>query len=211
MLLNYFTSGCFSHHTSLPFLLSVFTVLLLLLFRVALKKYDFWKTTHTDSSTTSEPDANSDQLGFKCITPFEGLPLSQKPEWPRYWKPGKFQMTMALRKMDINNWLRVDELYDSEHAAKVAMIKSPDSENYVDYLDGIDDAAVELMETVVTYLVKRYPAMFRSDGEYVYIDHLNEKYRIKQPYDYHPLAVAGVLVHEDLYILKLGPKQQYTM
>ncbi|KAL4778895.1 hypothetical protein BJX76DRAFT_352245 [Aspergillus varians] len=93
--------------------------------------------------------------------------------------------------------LLVCELYDTQHAAKVAMLKDPDFENYVDYLDGIDDPAVELMETVVTYLIKRYPNVFRTDSEYVHINYLNERYRIKEPSDYHPLAVADVLVHED--------------
>ncbi|PLB54718.1 hypothetical protein P170DRAFT_470164 [Aspergillus steynii IBT 23096] len=118
---------------------------------------------------------------------------------------------MALRKLDINNWFKYDELFDSQHKEKVAMATSPDSDNYVDYLDGIDDAAVELLEIIVTYVTKRYPDMFRADHDYVYIDHLQEKYRIREPYELHPLAVAGLLVMDDLYVLKNGPKDQYTL
>ena len=118
---------------------------------------------------------------------------------------------MALRKLDINNWFKYDELFDSEHKQKVTMATAPDAENYVDYLDGIDDAVVELLDTVVTYVTKRYPNMVRVDDEYVYIDHLQEKYRIREPYDLHPLAVAGLLIMDDLYVLKKGHKDRYTL
>ncbi|EAU32271.1 predicted protein [Aspergillus terreus NIH2624] len=105
---------------------------------------------------------------------------------------------MALRKLDINNWFQYDRLFAAEHAAKLAMVRSPHPEKYVDYLDGIDDAAVELLDTVVAYITTRFPDMFRADGEYVYIDCLAEKYRIRAPYDLHPLAVAGLLVMDDI-------------
>lgn len=156
-------------------------------------------------------DESQDPLGFKSIVPYKGLPLKDIPEWPRYWKPGKFQMTMALRKLDINNWFKYDELFDSEHAAKLKMVNDPDSENYVDYLDGIDETILELLETVVTYLVKRFPDMFQADDEFVYINHLQEKYRMKEPFDFNPLAVIGLLVMDDVYVLKLGPKDRYTL
>lgn len=150
-------------------------------------------------------------LGFSAIVPFQGLPLSQKPDWPRYWKPGKFQMTMALRKLDINNWFNYDELFDSEHAKKLAMARSEDSKDHVDYLDGIDDAVSELLDTVVAYVTKRYPCMFRADKNYVYIDHLQEKYRIRAPFDFHPLTVVGLLVMDDVYVLKKGHDDFYTL
>jgi hypothetical protein len=152
-----------------------------------------------------------DPLGFGAIVPFKGLPLSQKPDWPRYWKPGKFQMTMALRKLDINNWFNYDELFDSEHARKLAMARSEDSKDYVDYLDGIDDAVLELLDTVVAYVTKRYPSIFRADNNYVYIDHLQEKYRIREPFDFHPLTVVGLLVMDDVYVLKKGQNDFYTL
>ncbi|KAL4963738.1 heme-dependent oxidative N-demethylase family protein [Aspergillus stella-maris] len=118
---------------------------------------------------------------------------------------------MALRKMDINNWLNYDKLFDSEHAAKVAMVRGPNPELYVDYLDGIDDAVLELLETIVDYVTTRFPDMFRADAEYVYIDHLNEKYRIREPFELHPLAVVGLLVHDDVYVLKKGLRDLYYM
>ena len=153
-----------------------------------------------------------DPLGLSRIIPFQGSPLIQKPDWPRYWKPGKFQMTMALRRLEVNHWFKIDELYDSEHAMKVSMINAPNSKDYVDYIDGVDDeAVVELLDIVVTYMVRRYPWMFRTDGEYVYIDHLKEKYRIRAPFEYHPLAVVGALVMEDVYVLKKDQGDQYTL
>ena len=150
-------------------------------------------------------------LNFHDIKPVRGLSYNAEPDWPRYWKPGKFQMTMALRKMDINNWLNYDKLFNSEHAAKVAMVRGPHPELYVDYLDGIDDAVLELLETVVDYVTTRFPDMFRVEDEYVYIDHLNEKYRIKEPFELHPLAVVGLLVHDDVYVLKKGLRDLYYM
>jgi hypothetical protein len=152
-----------------------------------------------------------DPLGFGAIVPFQGLPLSQKPDWPRYWKPGRFQMTMALRKLDINSWFNYDELFASEHAKKLALARSEDSKEHVDYLDGIDDAVLELLDTVVAYVTKRYPGMFRADKNYVYIDHLQERYRIREPFDFHPLTVVGLLVMDDVYVLKKGQNDLYTL
>lgn len=165
-------------------------------------------TTHT---TNPPKPTEPDPFNFALIKPFAGSPLSQPPSWPRYWKPGKFQLTMALRKLDINNWFQYDRLFVSEHAAKLAMVRSPHSEKYVDYLDGIDDAAVELLDTVVAYITTRFPDMFRADGEYVYIDCLAEKYRVRAPYDLHPLAVAGLLVMDDVYVLKRGEGGLYYL
>ncbi|OQE30063.1 hypothetical protein PENSTE_c002G10158 [Penicillium steckii] len=184
-------------------------VLLTLILRVT--KHSHLSKKESKDSSSKAQTLVFDPLGFRNITPCKELPLHQRPDWPRYWKPGKFQMTMALRKLDINNWFKYDELFDSEHKQKVTMATAPDAENYVDYLDGIDDAVVELLDTVVTYVTKRYPNMVRVDDEYVYIDHLQEKYRIREPYDLHPLAVAGLLIMDDLYVLKKGHKDRYTL
>jgi hypothetical protein len=81
----------------------------------------------------------------------------------------------------------------------------------VDYLDGIDDAVLELLDTVVAYVTKRYPSIFRADNNYVYIDHLQEKYRIREPFDFHPLTVVGLLVMDDVYVLKKGQNDFYTL
>ncbi|KAL4903056.1 hypothetical protein BDW74DRAFT_180347 [Aspergillus multicolor] len=169
----------------------------------------------TKSSTPHAPPpapTAPETLNFAAIKPVKGLPtLTTKPNWPRYWKPGKFQMTMALRKLDINNWFNYDTLFDEEHAAKVAMVRGPNPELYVDYLDGIDEPVLELFDTVVQYVTTRFPDMFRTDGEYVYIDHLNEKYRVREPFDIHPLAVTGLLVHDDIYLLKKGVRDLYYL
>jgi hypothetical protein len=53
--------------------------------------------------------------------------------------------------------------------------------------------------------------MFRADNNYVYIDHLQEKYRIREPFDFHPLTVVGLLVMDDVYVLKKGQNDFYTL
>ncbi|KAL4946757.1 hypothetical protein BDV06DRAFT_217914 [Aspergillus oleicola] len=53
--------------------------------------------------------------------------------------------------------------------------------------------------------------MFRADGVYIYIDHLAEKYRIKEPFEHHPLAVVGLLVQDDVYVLKKGVRDLYYL
>ncbi|RDW79089.1 uncharacterized protein DSM5745_05941 [Aspergillus mulundensis] len=205
----------FTDHTASPLL----PCLLLIVLGLLLNSHPIKSRLSLPSNFTSKlltlpsPQAPTgptarETLNFAAIEPVTGLPpLTTPPNWPRYWKPGKFQMTMALRKLDINNWLNYDRLFDAEHADKLAMVRGPHPELYVDYLDGVDDAVLELLETVVQYVTTRFPDMFRADGEYIYIDHLKEKYRITEPFDAHPLAVTGLLVHDDVYVLKRGPRR----
>ncbi|KAI1390613.1 uncharacterized protein F4822DRAFT_155737 [Hypoxylon trugodes] len=145
------------------------------------------------------------------IVPFKGLPIYDKPEWPRCWKAGKYQLTMGLRKLDPDNWMTFDNQWEIEHKAKLEYASRKDKETIVDYLDGEDEAAVELLEVIVTYITRRYPDMFCLEGDQIIIIPIGERYRIKAPYDRHPLETASLLVMDDLYILKQGEGDLYYL
>jgi hypothetical protein len=154
---------------------------------------------------------NDDEFGFSEIIPYRGLPIHQKVNWPRYWKAGKYQLTMGLRKLDVNNWLTFDDQWLPEHQAKLEFLQSPNKHEIVDYLDGVDEAVVELLDMVVEYVTRKYPDMFRLDGEYIEILPTNERYRVKAPYDMHPIELQGLLVMDDLYLLKRGERDLYYL
>ncbi|KAF2662262.1 hypothetical protein K491DRAFT_773378 [Lophiostoma macrostomum CBS 122681] len=155
---------------------------------------------------------NDDPFNLKQIIPYDGIPLSHPPDWPRYWKSGKYQLTMALRKLDMNNWMTFDNQWLTEHNKKREYCRLPNKRDIVDYLDGDDDIAVlELLDLVVNYVTLRYPDMFSLEADYIRIKPTDEIYRAKAPLDQPPMELIGLLVMDDMYILKQGTRNLYYL
>lgn len=174
-----------------------------------IRKTEEWLGPSVNRKLKDEED--DDPFSLKSIVPFSGLPLHEPPNWPRYWKSGKYQLTMGLRRLDINNWMTFDDQWFVEHEAKKRYCKLPNKTDVVDYLDGEDEAVTELLDLVVAYLTRKFPDMFALQGEYITICPVNEKYRIKQPFDQPPMEIIGLLVMDDLYILKHGLRDLYYL
>lgn len=163
--------------------------------------------------TSSEEERDDDPFNLKDIVPVKGLPIHQTPNWPRYWKSGKYQMTMAQRKLDINNWLNHDANWEEEHKLKRQYCRLPDAEKHaiVNYLDGEDEAVCELLNLIVAYMTTRYPDMYQLKGDYVTILPVQETYRVKKPFDQPPMEICGLLASDDVYILKKGADDLYYL
>lgn len=162
-------------------------------------------------SSLQATDGQHDPFDLDKIVSYSGLPLYHPPDWPRYWKSGKYQLTMGLRKLDINNWLTFDDQWFIEHEAKKKYCKLPNKTDVVDYLDGEDTAVIELLDLVVAYLTRKFPDMFTLKGDYVTITPINERYRVKKPFDQPPMEIIGLLAMDDLYILKKGDRDLYYL
>ncbi|OAL23967.1 hypothetical protein AYO20_10817 [Fonsecaea nubica] len=154
---------------------------------------------------------NLTALDFGKIKPYQGDPTQDVPAYSRSWKGSRYLMTMGIRKLDVNDWLIIDDLYPSAHRDKVARLQTPEREVVFQYLDGTYEACLEGLEIIVRYLTTRYPHVFVLEGDYVVNNIVGERYRIQEPMDKHPLEVASLLVYEDVHILQEGSDQLYSL
>lgn len=191
---------------ALPGLLSVLAALLYTHGALAYLHPEKSPLVRSKAGETEKPQINDDPFGFRNIVPVKGLTTHQKPDWPRHWKSGKYQMTMGLRKLDVNNWLNFDDQWQKEHELKRQYCSLPEVEKreIVDYLDGEDEAVCECLDMIVEYVTTRFPDMFQLRGDYITILPVQETYRIKKPFDQPPMELCGLLVSDDVYILKKG-------
>jgi hypothetical protein len=120
-------------------------------------------------------------------------------------------MTMSLRKVDPNNWLTYDSAYEKEHLDKLRYMNGELHDDVVQVLPNTDESCEELLQVIVEYIVERYPDMFQLDGDDIVIVPMNERYRVRSPYDRHPMELAGLLVTDDLYVLHLGELDKYYL
>lgn len=148
---------------------------------------------------------------FNDIHPYQGLPTSDTPNWPHPWKAGKFQMTMSLRKLCPDNWLTYDSAWEKYHMDKLRYMDGPLRDEVLQTLPGIDPACEELLQVVVEYITRRYPDMFRIEGEEIVIVPIGERHRIVAPFKRHPMEICGLLVMEDLYVLTKGENDLFYL
>jgi hypothetical protein len=120
-------------------------------------------------------------------------------------------MMMALRKMEDQDWLLVDNLYLPEQQFRRDLL-STNREGVMQILPGMDDVCEELLETVVHFLLERYPEYFqREDKAYIYNAIMDERVRVVKPWDRNPLEIAACLVMEDINLLVKGKDDEYRL
>ncbi|KAI9783095.1 MAG: hypothetical protein M1839_004264 [Geoglossum umbratile] len=132
----------------------------------------------------------------------------------RLFKPGKYSMTMGLRRLDEKNWLTIDEEYLPEHRLRAELL-SKSRNKVLQCLPGSEVACVEVLEFVVSFLIKRWPEVFELFGEtdgdgvdggryFVRNNKTGEEFRIVAPYEVEPLEIAARLAIEDFNLLVKG-------
>ncbi|KIW31362.1 uncharacterized protein PV07_03018 [Cladophialophora immunda] len=164
-----------------------------------------------EKATTLKPTTGA-ALDYGKITPYSGIPIHDEPSWPRAWKPGPWQMTMGIRKLDVDDWIIYDSLFLDEHKQKLKRLQDPEVRPIIfQHQDGTYEASKEALGIIVQYITTRYPDMFKVDGDYLHILPLGESYRIQEPFDRHPLEIAGLIVYEDVYVLLKGPDDIYYL
>lgn len=118
-----------------------------------------------------------------------------------------YHMTMGLQKLDLENWLTVDKSYIFQHGIR-ADILTEKRDAVFRYLAGSEDACAELLERVVNFLTKKYPAMFKvSDSmekdRTITNAETGEVFELTPPFNgAAPLEIVARLVSEDFNILK---------
>ncbi|PQE04701.1 mannosyl transferase protein [Rutstroemia sp. NJR-2017a BBW] len=120
-------------------------------------------------------------------------------------------MMMALRKMEDQDWLLVDNLYLPEQQFRRDLL-STNREGVMQILPGMDDVCEELLETVVQFLLERYPEYFqREDEAYIYNALMDERVRVVKPWNRSPLEIAACLVMEDINLLVKRKDDEYYL
>ena len=132
----------------------------------------------------------------------------------RLFKPGKYNLTMGLRKLDEKNWLTIDEEYLPEHRLRAELL-SGSRNKVIQCLHGSEAACVETLEFVVGFLTKTWPDIFELFGEadrdgndggryFVRNKRTEEVFQIVAPYEVAPLEIVARLAMEDFNVLVKG-------
>jgi len=120
---------------------------------------------------------------------------------------GQFRWRLALRPLDLSNWIEIGEHYESDMALK-KRVRDENPNTVLAMMNGIEPEAAEVLATLSEHLTQRFPDSFRLHGhgprllrnerlqEDVYVSAQSDGMWIE-----HPLVGCGRLVQEDLALL----------
>lgn len=144
------------------------------------------------------------------------------PNWsientrPLPYRPFKygpnFFVTMGLCRLDLNDWIELDNEWMRYHNEKLVRVSDERSSLRCQTLPEAFDAALETMQLLSEYLVYRYPTLFQyeydQNKKYIRIKATNERYPIDSD---DPLRYASLLVEDDLALMIKGSDGQYYL
>lgn len=117
---------------------------------------------------------------------------------------GAFRWRLALRPLDLADWIQIGDDYDHEIDAKNRVLRDHPSTVFA-VVPGVEPESVEVLTTLVDHLVEHFPGWFRRDECTVTNLHRGETFAITPDengrWSEHPLSIAGRLVQEDLALL----------
>lgn len=150
-------------------------------------------------------------------------PIQALCQWPsaannqRAFKTsGKYHMTMDLRRADLGRWLEIDDQYHVVHNIRSTLLDHHRSQ-VLQCRPGSEAACTEVLELVVDFLTRTYPAQFRrqsssAGSDLVEIVATGEVFRVSAPFDgFDPLEIAARLAVEDFNILIKGQDNVHTL
>lgn len=159
--------------------------------------WHFWTIRHQDTKASI----------LQKYNPTTGVDVKTiVPRVYRPWKAGKFYMTMGLQKMPEDDWLLLDQCYLEEQQLRRELLEKCPNE-VMQVLPGSHDACVETLEMMVEFFTTQFPQYFSfTDRSRHYIhNRLTDKvFRVVEPFEEQPLAVAAQLCMEDMNIMIQG-------
>jgi hypothetical protein len=169
---------------------------------------ELWRAANKLKGSTLDFSNVQGLLDFDHTT---AEPIAYRP-----WKAGKYNMTMGIRKMPEDEWLTIDKNYAYEQKFKEKLLGG-DMDAVLQSLPEAKEACKETLECVVNFLIRRYPDQFKlldNQPEYVYNAITRKTFRIVEPFEQHPLAIAAQLAMEDFNLLmrdSRGESQDYNL
>lgn len=119
---------------------------------------------------------------------------------------GQFRWRLALRPLEVDNWIEMGEHYERDMARKKRVMDAY-PKTVLATLPGIEPEAAEVLTTLSDHLCARFPDSFSldSDRRVLRNERLNEDVVVSSEADgtwiEHPLGICGRLVQEDLALL----------
>ena len=117
---------------------------------------------------------------------------------------GPFRWRLALRPLDLTDWIQIGDDYDHEMAAKTVVLRDH-HDTVVATIDGIEPEAAEILEHLCDHLCATRPDWFAREGNEIVNRRRGERWPVSPGDDgswaLHPLDIAGRLVQEDLALL----------
>lgn len=117
---------------------------------------------------------------------------------------GAFRWRLALRPLELVDWIQIGDDYDHEMDAKSRVLRDFPSTVFA----AIPESEIEgdeVLTTLVDHLVEHYPEWFQRDECTVTNLHRGETFAITPDahghWSEHPLSIAGRLVQEDFALL----------
>lgn len=129
--------------------------------------------------------------------------MSTTPDYQPY-AAGPFRWRLALRPLDLDQWIEIGENYDRDMADK-ARVRAAHPDTVFAALPEVESEAAEVLDALVDHLTTRFPDAFRRSGDRLRNLRLGEDVAIGPTaagtWAEHPLSVCGGLVQEDLALL----------
>jgi hypothetical protein len=117
---------------------------------------------------------------------------------------GAFRWRLALRPLELADWIQIGDDYDHEMDAKSRVLGAHYTTVF-QALPGTDVEGAEILHTLVDHLADQFPSWFSRDACTVTNHHRGETFAITPDehgvWSEHPLSIAGRLVQEDLAML----------
>lgn len=157
------------------------------------------------------------------LAEIEGIIAKLEPHPPAAFKQtGSYHMTMGLKKLDLGDWLALDNDYLKFHTVRKEMLDdSASNDEVIQYIDAhtADPACREVLTKVSSYLVKKHPDIFsvynQGNKKFICNKLTQERHLISPPLDnmdsMDPLEIAARLTMEDLNILRKGDDGRHQL
>lgn len=129
---------------------------------------------------------------------------------------GKYHMTMGIRRSDLSRWLEIDDQYLIEHNIRSTLLDHH-KPRVLQCRPGSEAACIEVLELVVDFLTRTYPAQFRhqsslAEGDLVEVVTTGEVFQVSAPFDgLNPLEIAARLAMEDFNVLIKGKDNMHIL
>ena len=129
--------------------------------------------------------------------------MSTVPDYQPY-VAGPFRWRLALRPLDLSDWIQIGDDYDHEMDAKAVVLRDH-HDTVVAVVDGIEEEAAEVLRHLADHLCATRPEWFVREADEIVNIHRNERWTLTPSstgeWMLHPLDIAGRLVQEDLALL----------
>lgn len=129
--------------------------------------------------------------------------MNVAPDYQPY-VAGPFRWRLALRPLDLSDWIQIGDDYDHEMDAKREVLREH-HRTVVATIDGTEPEGAEVLGELAAHLCRTRPDWFTRDGDVIVNLHRGEHWPLAPAADgrwsLHPLDIAGRLVQEDLAML----------